>query len=80
MSIATLTMSIACIATIAWIISLWIGAPEIAASQGLGLAGLRGNIGGSEGVVIVVVMMALAAVATIFAFRRGLHAGVSTAI
>jgi hypothetical protein len=74
MGITTLTMGIACLATISWIISLWIGAPEIAASQGLGLAGLRGNIGGSEGVVIVVVMMALAAGAALFAIRRGLSA------
>ena len=74
MSIATLAMSIACIATITWIVSFWIGAPEIAASQGLGPAGLRGNIGGSEGVVIIVVMMALAAMAATFAIRRGLGA------
>jgi hypothetical protein len=74
MSIATLTMGIACLATISWIISFWIGAPEIAASQGLGLAGLRGNIGGSEGVVIVVVMMALAAATATFAIKRGLSA------
>jgi hypothetical protein len=80
MSIATLAMSISCIATITWIVSFWIGAPEIAASQGLGPAGLRGNIGGSEGVVIVVVMMALAAVATIFALRRGLSARVLAAV
>jgi hypothetical protein len=73
MSIATLTMGIACIATITWMISLWILAPEIAASQGLGLAGLRGNVGGSEGVVIVVVMMALAAIIGTFAIRRGLR-------
>lgn len=73
MSIATLTMGIACIATITWMISFWILAPEIAASQGLGLAGLRGNIGGSEGVVIVVVMMALAAIVGTFAIRRGIR-------
>jgi hypothetical protein len=71
MSIATLAMSIACIATITWIVSFWIGAPEIAASQGLGPAGLRGNIGGSEGVVIIVAMMALAAIAATFAIKRG---------
>ena len=73
MSIVTLAMSIACLATIIWMISLWILAPEIAASQGLGLAGLRGNIGGSEGVVIVVVMMALAAIVGTFAIKRGLR-------
>lgn len=73
MSIATLTMTITCLATIIWIISFWILAPDIAASQGLGLAGLRGNIGGSAGVVIVVVMMALAAGVSTFAVRRGLH-------
>ena len=73
MSIATLAMGIACIATITWIVSFWIAAPEIAASQGLGLAGLRGNIGGSEGVVIVVVMMALAAIVGTFAIKRGVH-------
>jgi len=73
MSIATLAMSITCIATISWIISFWIAAPEIAASQGLGLAGLRGNIGGSEGVVIVVVMMALAAIVGTFAIKRGVQ-------
>ncbi len=74
MSIATLAMGIACIATITWIVSFWIAAPEIAASQGLGPAGLRGNIGGSEGVVIVVMMMALAAIAATFAIRGGLGA------
>jgi hypothetical protein len=73
MSIATLAMGIACIATITWMISLWIQAPEIAASQGLGLAGLRGNVGGSEGVVIAVVMMALAAIVGTFAIRRGIR-------
>ena len=73
MSLAILTMSISCIATITWLVSFWVGAPEIAASQGLGPAGLRGNIGGSEGVVIVVVMMALAAMTTIFTLRRGLR-------
>jgi hypothetical protein len=72
MSIATLAMSIACLATITWMISFWILAPEIAASQGLGLAGLHGNIGGSEGVVIVVVMMALAAIIGTFAIKRGM--------
>jgi hypothetical protein len=72
MSIVTLAMSIACLATIIWMISFWILAPEIAASQGLGLAGLRGNIGGSEGVVIVVVMMALAAIVGTFAIKRGM--------
>ena len=71
MSIVTLTMSIACIATIAWIVSLWINAPEIAASQGLGPAGLRGNIGGSEGVAIIVIMMASAAVIAALAIKRG---------
>ncbi|MBA2393545.1 MAG: hypothetical protein H0V70_12485 [Ktedonobacteraceae bacterium] len=73
MSIATLTMTITCLATVIWIISFWILAPDIAASQGLGLAGLRGNIGGSAGVVIVVVMMALAVGVSTFAVRRGLH-------
>ncbi len=73
MSIATLIMTITCLATIIWMISFWILAPDIAASQGLGLAGLRGNIGGSEGVVIVVLMMALAAGVSMFAVRRGLH-------
>jgi hypothetical protein len=73
MSIATLAMSIACLATITWMISFWILAPEIAASQGLALAGLRGNVGGSEGVVIAVVMMALAAVAACIAIERGMR-------
>ncbi len=41
---------------------------------GLGPAGLRGEIGGSEGVLIVVAMMALAAAVTAFALRRGLRA------
>ncbi|MBV9709965.1 MAG: hypothetical protein JO011_03485, partial [Ktedonobacteraceae bacterium] len=74
MGIATLAMSVTCIATVTWIISFWIGAPEIANSQGLGLAGLHGNIGGSEGVVIIVVMMVLAAAVASFAIRRGLSA------
>jgi hypothetical protein len=75
-----LAMSIAMIATIAWIVSMWVNAPQIADSLGLGPAGLRGQIGGSEGVVIVIAMMALAAVAAAFALRRGLSARTSVLV
>ncbi len=74
MALAALAMSVSLVATIAWTVMLWVDAPQFAASQGLGLAGLRGNLGGSEGVVIVVAMMALAASVAVVALGRGLRA------
>ncbi len=74
MAITTLAMGVSLVATIVWIVRLWVDAPQFADSQGLGLAGLRGNLGGSEGVAVIVVMMALAAAVAAFACVRGLRA------
>jgi hypothetical protein len=72
-ALTTLAMGVSFVATLAWIVSMWIDAPQIADSQGLGPAGLRGQIGGSEGVVIVLAMMILAASVAAFALKRGLR-------
>ncbi|MDQ2907052.1 MAG: hypothetical protein M3Y81_26370 [Chloroflexota bacterium] len=74
MALAVLAMSVSLVATIVWTVMLWVDAPQFAASQGLGPAGLRGDLGGSEGVIIVVAMMALAAGAAVVALGRGLRA------
>ncbi len=79
MGIATLAMGIAMLATGFWLVRLWVDAPQFADSQGLGLAGLRGDIGGSEGVVVVILMMVIAVVVSAFSLRRGLHARLSSA-
>lgn len=73
MTITTLAMGVSFVATIVWLVRLWVDVPQFADSQGLGVAGLRGDIGGSEGVVVIVVMMALAAAVAAFACGRGLR-------
>ncbi len=73
MSIATLAMGTAVIATGLWLVRLWVDAPQFADSQGLGLAGLRGDIGGSEGVVVVILMMIIAVIVAAISLGRGLR-------
>jgi hypothetical protein len=80
MALLMLTMGVSLLATIVWIVRLWMAVPQFAASQGLDPAGLLGNLGGSTGVALVILTMFGATAGVLSALWRGLHARPSPSI
>jgi hypothetical protein len=72
MLVTTLAMGVSFLGIIVWTLRLWVDAPDLASRYGLG-PGLAGGLGGSFGVAIVLVIMALTTIVAALALGRSIR-------